>query len=118
METICGGGRDSVVYGTAHWALADGAHVSYGGDRGLTNGQLLGDQFHVYTIKWTSTEIKWYIDDIQYHVIDITPSELSELKGEFFFIFNVAVGGEWAGNPDASTVFPQRMAVDYIRVFQ
>jgi beta-glucanase (GH16 family) len=118
METICGGGRDNVVYGTAHWALADGMHVLYGGQKALASGKLLGDEFHVYSIVWTSTEIKWYIDDVQYHIIDITPSELSELKGEFFFLFNVAVGGEWAGNPDASTVFPQRMVVDYIRVFQ
>lgn len=118
METIGGAGRDSVVYGTAHWATADGSHVNYGGHRGLTNGKVLGDEFHVYSIVWTATEIKWYIDDIKYHVIDITPAELSELKGEFFFIFNVAVGGEWAGNPDGTTVFPQRMAVDYIRVFQ
>lgn len=118
METICGGGRDNVVYGTAHWALADGMHVLYGGQKSLASGKLLGDEFHVYSIVWTATEIKWYIDDIQYHVIDITPAELSELKGEFFFIFNVAVGGEWAGNPDASTIFPQRMVVDYIRVFQ
>jgi beta-glucanase (GH16 family) len=118
METICGGGRDSVVYGTAHWALADGMHVLYGGHRGLTDGHLLGDEFHVYSIVWTSTEIKWYIDDIQYHIIDITPAELSELRAEFFFIFNVAVGGEWAGPPNGTTVFPQRMVVDYIRVFQ
>ena len=118
METICGGGRDSVVYGTAHWALADGSHVYYTGHRGLTDGHVLGDQFHVYTIIWTSTEIKWYIDYHQYHIIDITPAELSELKGDFFFIFNVAVGGDWPGAPDATTVFPQRMAVDYVRVFQ
>jgi beta-glucanase (GH16 family) len=35
-----------------------------------------------------------------------------------FFIFNVAVGGQWPGNPDSSTIFPQRMLVDYVRVFQ
>ncbi len=116
METIGGGGRDSVVYGTAHWDSL--GHVSYGGHKGLKDGHLLGDQFHVYSIVWTPTEIKWYLDDVLYHVIDITPPGLNELKKEFFFIFNVAVGGAWAGNPDATTVFPQRMVVDYIRVFQ
>ncbi|HPM31801.1 MAG TPA: glycoside hydrolase family 16 protein, partial [Chryseolinea sp.] len=50
--------------------------------------------------------------------IDITPIGLTEFKKKFFFIFNVAVGGEWAGSPDNTTVFPQRMVVDYIRVFQ
>jgi len=116
METIGGGGRDSVVYGTAHWDST--GHVSYGGHRGLYNGQLLGDQFHVYSIVWTPTEIKWYMDNVRYHVIDITPIGLTEFKKKFFFIFNVAVGGEWAGSPDNTTVFPQRMVVDYIRVFQ
>lgn len=117
METIGGGGRDSVAYGTAHWEF-NGQHVSYGGHKGLQNGQVLGDEFHVYSIVWTSTEIKWYIDDIKYHTIDITPADLVPFTKDFFFIFNVAVGGEWAGNPDATTVFPQRMVVDYVRVFQ
>lgn len=117
METVGGGGRDSVVYGTAHWDNV-GEHVLYGGHKGLQDGHVLGDQFHVYSIVWTSKEIKWYFDDVLYHVIDITPDDLSELRSEFFFIFNVAVGGEWAGSPDATTVFPQRMVVDYIRVFQ
>lgn len=117
METIGGGGRDSVAYGTAHWEF-NGQHVSYGGHKGLTDGKLLGDQFHVYSIVWTPTEIKWYIDDTKYHTIDITPADLVPFTKEFFLIFNVAVGGEWAGNPDATTVFPQRMVVDYVRVFQ
>jgi hypothetical protein len=116
METIGGGGRDSVVYGTAHWDSL--GHVSYGGHKGLYNGQLLGDQFHVYSIEWTATEIKWYIDDKLYHVIDITPVGLTEFKKKFFFVFNLAIGGEWAGDPDATTIFPQRMVVDYVRVFQ
>jgi beta-glucanase (GH16 family) len=39
-------------------------------------------------------------------------------NGPFFFIFNVAVGGNWPGPPDNTTIFPQRMFVDYVRVFQ
>lgn len=117
METVGGGGRDSVAYGTVHWEF-NGQHVSYGGKKGLQNGKVLGDEFHVYSIVWTPTEIKWYLDDEHYHTIDITPADLVPFTKEFFFIFNVAVGGEWAGSPDVSTVFPQRMVVDYVRVFQ
>ena len=58
------------------------------------------------------------MNDVQYHVIDISGANLSEFQEEFFFIFNVAVGGNWPGSPDASTVFPQEMVVDYVRVFQ
>jgi len=43
---------------------------------------------------------------------------LSEFKENFFLIMNVAVGGNWPGNPDATTIFPQTMYVDYVRVFQ
>ena len=117
MEMIGGGGKDSTVYGTAHWDNA-GSHASYGGHRALFNGQLFADEFHVFSIVWTATTITWYLDDVQYQVIDITPAELSELRAEFFFIFNVAVGGDWPGSPDGTTLFPQRMVVDYVRVFQ
>jgi hypothetical protein len=55
---------------------------------------------------------------VQYNVLDITPAQLSELQQNFFLILNVAVGGNWPGSPDGTTVFPQSMYVDYVRVFQ
>ena len=117
MEMIGGPGKDNTVHGTAHWDHA-GGHASYGGKLSLDPPKILADEFHVFSIMWTPTAITWYIDDVQFEVIDITPSELSELQNKFYFIFNVAVGGNWPGNPDATTTFPQRMVVDYIRVFQ
>jgi len=117
MEMIGGGGKDSVVYGTAHWDSV-GTHASYGGHKGLRDGHLLADQFHVFSIVWSPTAITWYMDDVPYKTIDIRPDEVSELRKPFFFLFNVAVGGDWPGSPDGTTVFPQRMVVDYIRVFQ
>jgi beta-glucanase (GH16 family) len=50
--------------------------------------------------------------------VDITPAHMSEFHLPQFFIFNIAVGGNWPGLPDATTIFPQQMKVDYIRVFQ
>jgi beta-glucanase (GH16 family) len=119
MEMIGGGsGRDNRVYGTAHWYDDDpGANVNYGGGTTLASGTF-ADEFHVFSIIWDEEKITWYLDDKQFQVIDITPDELSEFHEEFFFIMNVAVGGNWPGSPDGTTVFPQRMAVDYIRVFQ
>jgi beta-glucanase (GH16 family) len=58
------------------------------------------------------------MDDVVYNSLDITPAELTEFQQKFFLILNVAVGGNWPGNPDATTVFPQTMFVDYVRVFQ
>lgn len=115
--TGSGAGRNDKVYGTVHWDNA-GNYASYGGNTLLTNGKIFNDEFHVFSMVWDDTTIKWYLDDVQFHIIDITPAELSEFKEKFFFIFNVAVGGKWPGSPDGTTVFPQRMVVDYIRVFQ
>lgn len=119
MELVGGGaGRDNTVHGTAHWADANGNRVLYGKPYTLSSGKFI-DKFHVFTIIWDSTKIYWYVDDVQFNVIDITPAQLSELKdNSYFILFNVAVGGDWPGDPNASTVFPQRMIVDYVRVFQ
>ncbi len=116
MELVGGGaGRDDVVYGTVHWD--DNGHAEYGDNNQLSSGTY-ADEFHVFSIVWDDQAIRWYRDDILYNTIDITPSALSEFHQEFFFIFNVAVGGNWPGSPDGTTVFPQTMYVDYVRVFQ
>lgn len=117
MEMIGGPGKDNTVHGTVHWDNA-GSHASFGGKHTLANDKILADEFHVYSVVWTPETITWYFDDVQYQTIDITPSALSEFQNKFYFIFNVAVGGNWPGNPDATTIFPQRMVVDYIRIFQ
>ncbi|WP_350215667.1 glycoside hydrolase family 16 protein [Ekhidna sp.] len=117
MELIGGGdGRDDVVYGTAHWDN-DGTKADFGGNTQLSSGKF-SDQFHVFTIIWDANSITWFLNDQQFHTMDITPTALSELRNNFFLIFNVAVGGNWPGSPNATTTFPQRMFVDYIRVFQ
>lgn len=108
---------DKTIHGTVHWSDNNGSHAEYSGSSTLSSG-IYADEFHVFSIIWDSTKITWYRDDIKYHEINIQPSALSEFKEEFFFIFNVAVGGNWPGSPNASTQFPQMMAVDYVRVFQ
>jgi beta-glucanase (GH16 family) len=116
MELIGGEGlNDRTVYGTGHWEQA--GHAQYGDSYSLTSGKF-ADEFHVFSIIWDANSIKWLVDDIQYNQLDITPSELSEFKEKFFLILNVAVGGNWPGSPDATTIFPQSMYVDYVRVFQ
>jgi beta-glucanase (GH16 family) len=117
MEMIGEPTNDSKVYGTVHWDNA-GSHASNGGNTTLTNGKIFADEFHVFSILWTETTITWYLDDVQYHIVNTTPEDLSEFQNKFFFLFNVAVGGDWPGSPNATTVFPQRMVVDYVRVFQ
>ena len=66
--------------------------------------------------------MRWYVDGTQYWA---TPSWSSDgfpypapFDKRFHFILNVAVGGNWPGPPDGSTVFPQQMLVDYVRVYK
>jgi beta-glucanase (GH16 family) len=117
MELIGGAGfNDRTVYGTIHWNEL-GTHAQYGGDKTLASGKF-SDEFHVFSIIWNQTSITWLVDNAVFHTVDITDPEKSELHENFFLIFNVAVGGNFPGNPDASSVFPQSMYVDYVRVFQ
>ncbi|KPM49706.1 glycoside hydrolase family 16 protein [Jiulongibacter sediminis] len=118
MELIggSGDGRDNTVHGTVHWDNF-GSYANYGGSFTKNSGRFNGE-FHVFSIEWNENEIIWYVDDQQFHVIDTTPSGLAEFQENFFFIFNIAVGGNWPGDPDGSTILPQYMIVDYVRVFQ
>jgi beta-glucanase (GH16 family) len=116
MEMIGGQGREKTVHGTVHWDN-NGQHAQYGGSYTLGSG-IFSDDFHIFSITWDPQEIKWYVDGNLFHVFDITPQLLSEFHQDFFFILNVAVGGNWPGPPDASTEFPQRMEVDYVRVYK
>ncbi|CAN5501038.1 hypothetical protein BH10BAC2_BH10BAC2_28610 [soil metagenome] len=113
------GQEPNKIYGTLHWGANTAAHESKGSNYILGAGSF-DEQFHVYTMLWKEDNIKLYIDDIEFLTVDKTDLTGSEypFNKNFFFIFNIAVGGNWPGSPDATTVFPQRMIVDYVRVFQ
>lgn len=115
MEMV-GGTGDNTSHGTIHWDN-NGEYAKYGGSKTLDSG-IYNDKFHVFSIIWTDAAITWYVDDRMFISVDITPNGLSEFHQNAFFIFNLAVGGNWPGSPDANTIFPQQLKVDYIRVFQ
>lgn len=115
MELV--GHESNKVHGTAHWS-DNNEHKSFGKSKTLSGTRNFKDDFHVFSIIWTENSIKWLLDDVQYNELNISGAGLNELQKNQFFIFNVAVGGNWPGDPDANTSFPQQMIVDYIRVFQ
>lgn len=115
MEMVGGTNRDNTVYSTLHWQ-DNGGHAEFGDSYTLSSG-IFADDFHVFAVVWDEQKIRGYVDDIEYFTIDITPEQLSEFHQNFFIILNVAVGGNWPGSPDDTTVFPQTMQVDYVRVF-
>lgn len=107
------------VHATMHWKPVSGTNTSNGGLFNLPSGDF-SQAFHVYSIVWTTDTIKCYVDDQLFFtntLANVAPANYP-FNANHFFIFNVAVGGNWPGPPDGSTVFPQRMFVDYVRVFQ
>lgn len=118
MELVGGGSfNNRTIHGTVHWS-DNGAHASYGDVSTLPSGEMYAEQFHVFSIIWDASSIRFLRDDIQYHDINISGSDFSAFQNNFFLILNVAVGGNWPGSPNQNTLFPQTMAVDYVRVFQ
>ena len=76
--------------------------------------------FHDFAVEWGPDEIRWYVDGYNYHTVgpaDLPPGSRWVYDHPFFMLLNVAVGGRWPGAPDETTVFPQTMLVDYVRVY-
>ena len=118
MENI--GKEPSLVHGTIHgpgYSGAGGISASYS----LPHGLRFADHFHVFAVEWEPEAIRFYTDGQLYATR--TPKDLPAGKKwvfdhPFFIILNAAVGGSWPGNPDSTTVFPQTMLVDYVRVYR
>lgn len=118
MEFV--GKKPREILGTIHWSNPQGNHVCTC-DQGIYNSNednIFTKKYHVYSIIWDKNQIRWYIDDKQYQVVNTTNSDMTEFHNNFFFILNIAVGGTLPGNPDGTSTYPQFMIVDYIRVFQ
>jgi beta-glucanase (GH16 family) len=119
MELV--GHEPSTVHGTVHTGPQGQSWSNYIGQGYTLSSGKFSDEYHVFSIIWEYNSIKFFVDDNQYFSItdaDISNAYPYPFNDEFFFIFNIAVGGNWPGYPDATTQFPQRMIVDYIRVFQ
>ena len=107
------------MYSTLHGPGYSGAH-GISPHSPLPAGAAVHPGFHTYAVEWAPNDIKFYFDD---HLItERTPADLPAgttwaYNHPFFIILNFAVGGYWPGNPDATTVFPQQMLVDYVRVY-
>lgn len=118
LENI--GQEPGTLHGSLHGpGYSDGHSIT--GAFTLPSGGKLSDDFHLYGIVWTASEIQFEFDGHPY----FTPARASlparkpwVFNKPFFLILNVAVGGNWPGSPDSSTEFPQEMVVDYVRAYQ
>lgn len=117
MENI--GREPHVVHGTMHGPGYSGAG-GIGGPDTLASAAY-ADDFHTYAVEWTPGLIRWFVDGAQY--FQVTPASIPTtakwvFDHPFFLLLNVAVGGGWPNDPDATTTFPQQMVVDYVRVYK
>jgi beta-glucanase (GH16 family) len=116
MENV--GTEKSTIHGSIHGP-------GYFAGEAVTSGYTLrkgrfSDGFHVFAVEWEPRVVRFYVDDELYATK--TPADLPKgarwvYDHPFFLILNLAVGGNLSGTPDKSTVFPQRMLVDYVRVY-
>jgi beta-glucanase (GH16 family) len=96
----------------------------YSGGASITKSySLLNDRFdtgfHIFGIEWGPKYINYYVDNVLYN--QITPADVTGewvFDHPFYIIINLAVGGNFVGNPNSETVFPQTMLVDYVRVYK
>jgi len=118
MENI--GREPSMVHATVHGP-------GYSGTGGLTRSYALrgarrfADDYHVFATEWSENRIQFFVDGHLYHTVE--PAALPKgaawvFQHQFFVLLNVAVGGSWPGNPDATTALPQELRVDYVRAYQ
>jgi beta-glucanase (GH16 family) len=108
IETI--GRMPKTVQGWAH----DAVKRRGGGKVNLSRALSAG--YHTYGVDWTPSRVVWWVDGKPY-------AQMKHYKGwafsrPFYLILSLQVGGTWPGSPTAKTVFPQRMYVDWIRVYK
>ncbi|MFE7505448.1 discoidin domain-containing protein [Promicromonospora sp. NPDC057488] len=119
MEFI--GQNPTQAHSTLHAPAYNGGG-GYGGAYALPDGSKISDGFHTWAAEWDSEGIQFSLDgrDVFYADKDTVESTRGPwiYDHEFYLILNLAVGGDWPGPPDASTPFPSRMLVDYVRVYQ
>lgn len=116
MEMVGGTEGDKKIYSTLHWFGAT-KHEQSGSSFNLPNGQF-SDDFHIFSTIWDEKEMTFYCDTAIVYKIDISAKAYDSFRNKFFILLNLAVGGNWPGSPNETTIFPQKMEVDYVRVYQ
>jgi beta-glucanase (GH16 family) len=105
------GGNPNVIYGTLHYPGHSGAN----GNGATTTVSTANTAFHIYSLDWSPSAVKIYVDGNLYQTV--ANSAGVPFNHDFFFIFNVAMGGTFGGTVDPS-ITSATMQVDYIRVYQ
>jgi hypothetical protein len=107
------GNNKDITLGTLHWYdMATGGNASYGETTAVANAS---SEFHLYTMEWTDTTIKIYLDDINFY--ELANDGALPFNADFFLILNIAMGGSLGGTVDAAFT-EDTMEIDYIKIYQ
>lgn len=112
MEAI---NDENLVYGTLHWFNDPGNNNA---DSGSSVAVANRTEYHVYGVEWTADKLRWYVDGKVYRTMDVSNDSFSEVRKEYFVIFNMAIGGQWPGYNIDETAFPATMEVDWVRAYK
>lgn len=114
-----GSGDDRAVGTLIHFATEEGGPVTQGPgcNHHLPDGSKWSSGFHVFWLEWTSTEMWSGVDSYDQQMFVANISNLDAFEASMYVILNVAVGGSYPGSPDNTTVFPQNMEVDWVRIY-
>ena len=104
------------IYATLHYTNSQNKHEEAQGSKEVAE-ITFHDAYHVFSVDWDHEKITFLLDNTKVNEVPIT-ADMKEFLRSFYLILNVAVGGNWPGDPDETTVFPQSMYVDYVRVFE
>lgn len=115
---LYGSKDDAAIEANLHYANADEEHAQMGAVSFELEKGIFADDFHVFELDWDENRVAWLVDGKEFASTQITDEERTEFHNEYFILLNMAVGGTWAGRPDSTTVFPQYMYVDWVRVYQ
>jgi beta-glucanase (GH16 family) len=118
MENV--GKEPGTVHGSLHGPSTERPTSDLTSIFSLPVGQNFADDFHLYAVEWDPEIVRFYVDSNLYASFQSSQWPAGGkwvFDHPFFIILNLAVGGNWPGNPDASTKFPQSMLVDYVRVY-
>lgn len=116
MEHV--GYDQGVLWGTVHTQSFNHIKGTQKGDSTLVKD--ISEAFHVYAIEWREERIDWYLDNMKYHSFENTGNGSDDWPFDhpFYLIFNIAIGGGWGGQQGiANDIFPNRMEIDYVRVY-
>ncbi len=105
--------NEPLTHAAKHWNLNGHIYAT-------TNAPVQVNEFHKYGIIWNEEGVTYFINDIPFFYLPFSENDNTAdiFQRPFYFLLNVAIGGNWPGYPDGTATFPATMEVQYIRVYE